>query len=91
MTDENKTEAIQTLAPKTEVESNDQKLDLIYKLLRQRHELQQVCLEVLRGLEHSERKPIMEVHWRSELGRVLFEQDVFLYCNRDLLEGLGKQ
>lgn len=91
MTDENKKQVIAILAPKIEIESNDQKLDLIYKLLRQRHELQQVCLEVLKGLESAERKPLMEKHWRSELGRVLFEQDIFLYCNRDLPEYLRER
>jgi hypothetical protein len=47
MSDENKKRIISEV----EVQTNDQKLELIYKLLRQRHELQQVCLEVLRGLE----------------------------------------
>ena len=73
------------------VQTNDQKLELIYKLLRQRHELQQVCLEVLKGLESMERKPLMEKHWKGELGRVLFEEEIFLHCNRDLLDFIEEE
>jgi len=76
---------------KVEVQTNDQKLELIYKLLRQRHELQQVCLEVLRELESKNREPLIVSHWVSELGRVLFEEEIFLHCNRDLLEDLKEE
>ncbi|NOQ71161.1 MAG: hypothetical protein GQ574_04105 [Crocinitomix sp.] len=78
MSDENKKRIISEI----EVQTNDQKLELIYKLLRQRHELQQVCLEVLRGLEGENREPLIVSHWVSELQRVLFEEEIFLHCHR---------
>lgn len=78
MSEENKKRIISEIV----VQTNDQKLELIYKLLRQRHELQQVCLEVLRGLEGKNREPLILSHWVSELGRVLFEEEIFLHCHR---------
>ncbi len=87
MSDENKKRIISEV----KVQTNDQKLELIYKLLRQRHELQQVCLEVLNGLEGKNREPLIVSHWVSELGRVLFEEEIFLHCNRDLLEDLKEE
>jgi len=51
--------------------SNQSKLDLIHSLLKENHELKQVCLEVLRGLERPDRPLLIEAHWHSELNKVL--------------------
>ena len=79
-----KEQIVSKLVPKAKFNSSDQKLDLIYKLLCERHELQQVCLEMLRGLEGTNRTPLIKSHWCSELGRVLYEKEIFLHCHRDL-------
>ncbi len=84
MSDKTIKEIIETLVPKSEFKTEENKLKLIYTLLRQRHELQQVCLEIYKGLRQTDKMSLIEFSWESELERVLFESDIFLYCNRDL-------
>ena len=79
MDNNRKERVVSALIPQEKHNTNQKKYDLIYQLLRERHELQQVCLEVYRGLEQKERPPFIELHWHSELSRVLFECDVFLH------------
>lgn len=91
MSDKTIKEIIETLVPKSEFETEENKLKLIYKLLRQRHELQQVSLEVYRILSKTDKTSLEVCHCESELERVLFESDVFLYCERDLPKNLGEE
>lgn len=56
---------------KTNVNQDNYKFDLIQKLMKENHELKQVCLEVLRGLERTDRPPLIELHWCEELRRVI--------------------
>ena len=75
---------IKTLVPKSEFKTEENKLNLIYELLCERHKLQQVCLEIYKGLKQVDKMNLIEFTWESELERVLFESDIFLYCNKDL-------
>ena len=86
MTTDKKVEIVKNLVPKSEIETQQKQLKLIYKLLRERHELQQVCLEIYKGLRQTDKMSLVEFGWESELGRVLFESEIFLYCNRDVPE-----
>lgn len=72
-----------------EIEQN--KLTLIYKLLRRNHELTQVCLEVYKGLRKTDKMSLVEFAWESELARVLFEEEILLHCNRDLPKGFREE
>jgi hypothetical protein len=84
MTEDKKAKIVKNLVPTSEIETEQNKLSLIYKLLRERHELQQVCLEIYKGLRQTDKMSLIEFTWESELERVLFESEIFLYCNRDL-------
>jgi len=91
MSNEKTEQIIKTLVPKSEFKTEKNKLNLIYKLLRERHELQQVCLEIYKGLRTVDKMNLLEFVWESELERVLFESDIFLYCNRDLPTDFGEE
>jgi len=84
MNNEKEQEIVKNTVPKNQTETEQNKLNLIYKLLRERHELQQVCLEIYKGLRQTDKMSLIEFTWESELERVLFESDIFLHCNRDL-------
>lgn len=58
----------------TKVNRDKFKIDLIQRLLEENHELKQVCLEVLRGLERTDRPPLIELHWCEELRSVLLSK-----------------
>lgn len=91
MEDDTIRKVIEKLVPKSEYTTEIKKLNLIYKLLRQRHELTQVCLEIYKGLRQTDKMSLIEYHWQSELARVLFESDIFLYCDRDLPTGFKEE
>ena len=55
-------------------------LEFIQKVMRENHELRQVCLEMLRCLSRSDWSPNLNAHCKSELNRVLFDEGVFLHC-----------
>lgn len=74
---------VKTIAPQNEIDTEQKMLEFIYKLIREKHELQQVCLEVYRGLRQTDKMSLVEFHWEAELARVLFEAEIFLHCNRD--------
>lgn len=76
---------LKTAVPQNEIETEQKMLAFIYKLIREKHELQQVCLEVYKGLRQTDKMSLVEFHWEAELARVLFEAEIFLYCNRDAL------
>jgi len=91
MSNEKIEKIIKKLVPKSEFKTEANKLNLIYKLLRERHELQQVCLEIYKGLKQVDKMNLIEFAWESELERVLFEADIFLYCNKDLPTDFGEE
>ena len=79
MEKDRKQRIVLALISQDKLDTDGKKYDLIYQLLRERHELQQVCLEVCRGLERENRPALIEKHWHSELIRVLFEQCHFIH------------
>jgi len=91
MSNEKEREIVKNIVPKTEIETEEKQLNLIYKLLRERHELRQVSLMIYRGLKQTDKMSLVEFNWESELQRVLFEEEIFLYCSRDLPENLGEE
>lgn len=91
MNQDKQVEIVKYRAPKTEIETEQKQLDLIDKLLRERHELRQVCLEVYRGLRQTDKMSLIEFHWESELARVLFEEEIFLHCDQDLPKHLREE
>lgn len=91
MKEDKKRTIVKNLVPKTEIETEQKQLNLIYKLLRERHELRQVCLEVYKGLRQTDKMSLVEFTWESELARVLFEEEIFLHCNRDLPTDFGEE
>lgn len=91
MKEDKEREIVKKIIPKNEIETEQNKLNLIYKLLRRNHELTQVCLEVYKGLRQTDKMSLVEFSWESELARVLFEEEIFLHCNRDLPTDFGEE
>ena len=86
-----KQEIIKNIVSKSEIKTEENKLSLIYKLLRRNHELTQVCLEVYKGLRKTDKMSLIEFAWESELARVLFEEEIVLHCTRDLPKGFREE
>ena len=84
-------ENLKPIFSKTELDTMDKLLNVFQKLLREKHELQQVCLEVYRGIRKSNKMSLVEFHWESELERVLFEPAIFLNCNQDFLKDFTEE
>ena len=91
MKEDKEREIVKNIVPSSEIETEQKMLNLIYKLLRERHELRQVCLEIYKGLRSTDKMSLVEFNWESELERVLFEEEIFLHCNRDLPTNLGEE
>jgi len=67
------------MSDKKELSDYEKHLEFIQKSMKQKHETQQVCLEVLRCLSRSDLSPLIIKHCKGELNRVLLDEGVYLH------------